>query len=132
MIIEKQVCGLELAKRLKELGVKQESFFYWKTDGGNPYLVAWNSRYMTSKGEIQGAAFTVAELGEILPVTVHGDFDHLICDKAIKHWSVYYSRDRSGIPRATNGGLYLQTEETEADARAKMLIYLVKKGLLTL
>ena len=91
MIIEKQVCSLELAKRLKELGAKRESLFYWKTDGGDPYLVARNSRYMTSKGEIQGAAFTVAELGEMLPITVHGDFDNLICDKAIEHWFIYYT-----------------------------------------
>jgi hypothetical protein len=27
--LEKQVCNLELAKRLKELGVKQESFWAW-------------------------------------------------------------------------------------------------------
>jgi len=29
MKIEEQVCALELAKRIKELGVKQESRFYW-------------------------------------------------------------------------------------------------------
>ena len=29
MKIESQVCSLELAKKLKELGVKQESLYYW-------------------------------------------------------------------------------------------------------
>ena len=29
MKLEKQVCSLELAKRLKELDVKQESLWYW-------------------------------------------------------------------------------------------------------
>lgn len=29
MTFEQQVCGLELAKRLKELGVKQESLYWW-------------------------------------------------------------------------------------------------------
>ena len=29
MKLEQQVCNLELAKKLKELGVKQESLWYW-------------------------------------------------------------------------------------------------------
>jgi len=34
MKLEDQVCSLELAKRLKELGVEQESLFYWGLFGG--------------------------------------------------------------------------------------------------
>jgi hypothetical protein len=73
MTLESQVCSLELAKKLKELGLKQNSYYFWKTypdsviNNGEPYLVAYNSRYMTSKGRIEGSAFTVAELGEMLP-----------------------------------------------------------------
>ena len=33
MTLEQQVCSLELAKRLKELGVKQESYFVWHREG---------------------------------------------------------------------------------------------------
>ena len=29
MKIENQVCSLELAKKLKELGVEQDSYFFW-------------------------------------------------------------------------------------------------------
>jgi hypothetical protein len=35
MKLENQVCSLDLAKRLKELGVKQDSYFKWEQWPGN-------------------------------------------------------------------------------------------------
>jgi hypothetical protein len=63
MPLEQQVCSHELAKRLAELGVRQESVFWW---------VDRRLRYTggrASHAPLQGgiAAFTVAELGEMLP-----------------------------------------------------------------
>lgn len=54
MKLEDQVCSLELAKRLKELGVKQNSALVWYKDNE-----------IRRRGEMLGtylAAFTVAEL----------------------------------------------------------------------
>ena len=36
--LEKQVCNLELAKRLKELGVKQERYFDWYEGARSEFL----------------------------------------------------------------------------------------------
>ena len=67
MKLEKQVCSLELAKKLKELGVKQESLWYWNQTfeakrKPHPYLFevqGWD------KTHHKYSAFTVAELGEM-------------------------------------------------------------------
>ena len=37
--LEKQVCSLELSKRLKELGLKQESYFEWWLDDFGDWVV---------------------------------------------------------------------------------------------
>ena len=120
MKIEDQVCSLELAKKLKELGVKQESFFFWKTDQGEPYLVAHNSRFMNSKGTIEAAAFTIAEFGEILG----GQFDKL----PSKHFDGMWKAHAPWLPQ--NGELLVQAD-TEADARAKMLVHLIENKFIT-
>lgn len=68
MKLEDQVCSLELAKQLKELGIRQESVFHWvKTDHLKKdysvvmiYSENFDPNYITS-------AFTVAELGALLP-----------------------------------------------------------------
>ena len=79
MILESQVVSLELAKKLKELGVKQESRWDWvrsSTTGryklviiggrGNKGFTDYICAGRDNKfGEIY-SAFTVAELGEML------------------------------------------------------------------
>src|SRR5690348_16233353 len=76
MTIENQVCSLELAKRLKELSVKQESIFMWFTHP-KPADLTWGRdctvSTLSSISEHHISAFTVAELGEMLPA--HGRYD---------------------------------------------------------
>ncbi len=142
MNLEQQVCGLELSKKLKELGVKQESLFRWclrvpsgttpdeqRKDGIN-YLIANDERIAASKMYLpEYAAFTAAELGEMLPTVIEqgvGGTDGLLrCSKLLQGaWSVVYEE--------TNGDEYVPAVEAdnEADARAKMLIYLIENKLI--
>jgi hypothetical protein len=60
------------------------------------------------------------------------NFDQLISEKAIQHWFVYYSRSREPAGHSVRSSLYLEADDTEADARAKMLIFLLENRLLDL
>lgn len=104
MELEKQVCSLELAKRLKKLGAKQESVFYWVD-----YKSAWCLREKAIQPQ-DCSAFTVAELGDMLPKLLK-----TICSKDGNWW--VHTDDWSCCAN------------TEADARANMLIYLIEEGL---
>ena len=124
MTLEQQVCSLELAKKLKDLGVKQESYFRHVRLSDKPDLTEdWYilDRKPTDYIEIV-SAFTVAELGEMLPDNFHtyrkGGDKQYWCGMDIK---LYYIKDSD----------WWNHEEapTEADARAKMLIYLLENNL---
>lgn len=69
MKIEDQACSLELAKKLKELGVKQESAFYWigklPFDGFGKVYYELHRVPLLSEIEVY-SAFTVAEALEDL------------------------------------------------------------------
>ena len=118
--LEKQVSLLESSKILKELGVPQRSLFYW-TIGDN---------YFIAQSRLNGlgySAFTVAELGEFLKadrsldVANYGNaFKESLPEwsEETKHWCAY-----------KNGG-GIANDENEAEARAKMLIYLLKNKLI--
>lgn len=71
MELNKQVVSLELAKRLKELDVKQESYFGWKEGEGEQELVTW--REFGSIEHTYYAAFTVAELAGLLQTVAERD-----------------------------------------------------------
>ena len=139
MEIEKQVVSLELAKKLKELGVKQESFFYWVDayenyrntgEAYNGWIVRQKMNWIanSTKRDKIYSAFSVSELGEMLPA------------RNIDFGKGYFEscKDSSGMWRAywtdTHSGKWIKdfNEVSEADARAKMLIYLIENKLQTI
>lgn len=128
MKIEDQVCSLELAKKLKELGVKQESFCFWYKN----YSPDWQLRTdRDCLGEYWGgnliySAFTVAELGAILPMKLKYKGMNLILQSNCKNIVAYR------IANDLNSYILHQIQDTEANARAKMLIYLLENKLVTL
>ena len=143
MKLEQQVVSLELAKKLKELGVKQESVFFWVvTHDGWEVLNHTLMRHPGSLGTLYTvqvpdtgstySAFTVAELGEMLPFSIkfQKHICYLTCEKNIPDYGGWVCRyESSDIIRPTKA-TDIFTADTEADARAKMLAYLIENDLL--
>ena len=129
MRLEKQVCSLELAKRLKDMGVKQDSYFFWRTfpDGSAGLRT----------GEQQSfdfAAFTVAELGELI-----GPYFQINSGRSGRPAIMVWAEALPNILVRSNPDLHppeevkrapLMSADTEADARAEILVYLIKNALL--
>lgn len=141
MKIEQQVVSLELAKKLKELGVKQESYFHWgKSAFSGVYgITSTDSRHLAKINEFHDepgasdyydliSAFTVAELGEMLPEYINIPYKNGR-KRAQDHWLLF----RKGYVRYY-ANAYCDSPHfsanTEADARAKMLIYLIENKLI--
>lgn len=143
MTLEQQVVSLELAKRLKELGVKQDqSLFWWTGSDGyyeiktTPWAMGNGINLSQQIGETY-AAFTVAELGQLLPwrskrvdtvnntepvfTKLHNGTDIFVC--------AYWDEDSDHL----YGGMKVRfDDENEANSRAKMLIYLLENKLMAL
>ncbi|MDD4892411.1 MAG: hypothetical protein PHH73_00230 [Candidatus Rickettsiella isopodorum] len=138
MNLEKQVCGLELAKRLKELGVKQESYFYHyngrlihfeydekRVKDYNPIDMKW----------IYYSAFTCTELGEMLPEQIRLDKND-ISYTITNFWSdALYKNKRlfcCGYSHINSIKSFYIWDDTEANCRASMLIFLLENKLMEL
>lgn len=106
MQLKDQVCTLEQAKVLKEIGVKQDGYFVWHFDS----LAA---RYY---GNDQfPSAYTVAEISEMLPTIGIKRCKSNNGRGSVYHWLEYKSQDWS--------------DENEAKLLAKFLIYLLENKL---
>lgn len=146
MKLEDQVVSLPLAKRLKELGVKQDSIFFWRKETfitemagkdaitgqieARPTKIEWKLA-MTHEGYFDWhAAFTVAELGEMLPVEIkHKAHIHAFKMEYSKFevgWEIHY---RCYVHR-DSGTQSFSGKYSEADIRAKMLIFLIENNLI--
>lgn len=145
MNLEKQVNSLELSKRLRELGVKRESLFHWVTfkNTSSPegqkerehraIIGEWEKEFYTEKSYLKDfkyySAFTAAELGEILPYKLKNDspgkndLSLEILKYGNNRWLLVYVEDQNKPP------IICIIDKSEANARAKMCIYLIENGL---
>ena len=147
MKLESQVCSLELAQKLKELGVEQDSLFCWgevnfsrswadyewELHHKDLFPKNWHNKNLVS-------AYTVAELGEMLPASLEckpkphktgkKEIFELSSEKEWTEGEVNYKVTYTYFYYEPMD--YFQLESpTEADARAKMLIYLLENKLIT-
>ncbi len=138
MKLEQQLTSLQPSQRLKELGFKQESLYmYYKytTDDVSfgikeEYKIALGKPH---KNTSEISAYTVAELGEMLPYEIEykNQYWYWSTGKSGPNTDTYsYLLENAHIHKPVEY-LLIGTENTEADARAKMLIYLVENKLIT-
>lgn len=135
--LEQQVTSLKSSIRMKELGFRQESLFYWhmhpQTDKwavalGKPYPDAY-----TNWHPCYASAYTVAELGVLLPITILSNKEN---GKLNEYYVTYQKFENGNHLMALDGCSYecgcLHSEgaETEAEARSLMLIHLAENGLI--
>lgn len=137
MKLEEQVVSLELAKKLKELGFAQDSHFYWHNMHGYSELEDFKANNYEDKkkhGELFYSclsAYTTTELGKMLPDIIQTEPNELVGTGTtyltIQHvgayWEVGYTLSRGDMPFDS------VEDKSEADARAKMLIYLKESNL---
>lgn len=137
MDLEQRVCCLELSKKLKKLGVPQDSYWYWarqlpklRKDGSFKLMdfdkletarlrassVNHHHGYKTNFRMEYFSAFTVGELGEKLKEWCKSsNFCPLpLFDKQTKKWNNQYADDFIA--------------DTEANARAQLFDYLINDG----
>jgi hypothetical protein len=119
MKLEQQVTSAELSIKLKTLGLIVPSLFFREWTGAKDSEIEEWGDHKSYFGIDNVNCYTVAELGEMLPAGF-----------------------RSGRTRGNgtdNGGYVVivedaneQSADSEADARAKMLIHLLENKLITL
>lgn len=115
MKIEQQVCTEQQAKGLKELGVLQTSIFFWLNRGKNSKLIYGESIEFLNVLPVS-SAYSVAELGVML-----GGY--------INNINLTENGYKGGVVDGNVSWMFVY--DTEAQARAAMIIYLLENNLTT-
>lgn len=120
MELEQQICSLELAKHIKSLGVNQDSFFEWRRFDCQGLYSEWHWGLFSENimPDESVPAFTVAELGDMSPTSLEYTAFNGSKDGMLHHLIACSATDQVAKVHA----------DTEADARAKMLISLIENG----
>lgn len=127
MELEKQVTSIDLSNKLKKLGLTKPSIYFRDWTGAKEDEIEQNPEPLYNLDNVN--CYTVAELGEMLPKTenivtmylgngyvqtaIQGDID--LGEGLATRWGA--------VGKCILG-------DTEADARAKMLIYLLENKLM--
>lgn len=131
---EKEVASLELSKKLKELGFPQEEpgWFWYANITNAIYRLIFLKEFdeKTDKDmEDYIKAPTNSELGEWLPIVIE-DYG-LSIYKTLNGWAIEYEK-YNFIEGSKKTLVKIKCDnETEANTRAKMLIFLVENGYIT-
>lgn len=142
MQLEQQVVSREYAEKMRDLGFPQNSYFWWKAIGSGikekDYRISdsWSKDNKHYGDDVdQFSAYTVAELGEMLLKMTYAysyprkypewENGHKTYQDEVK----WYAKCKE-IELSQNSLEKLTESDTEADARAKMLIYLAENKLI--
>ena len=121
MKLENQVTNVKLSNKLHELGVTEPSLFFRDSTKSKEEDIEFWGKPDYCPDNV--ACYTTAELGEILP-------EGLFTDKGAesKDWMGCFARF-SKFNRISDGESVdsFSLERTEANARAKLLIYVLKQ-----
>ena len=121
MKLEDQVCSLESGKRLQELGITIPAYFGWYVNGRDEYdLLPDDNLVSMACLEYKVPAYTVAELGEMMPVFCQTSKRHDIKKRV---WMIQAFNIQANHPTVM--------ADTEAEARALMLIWWLNSGRAT-
>ncbi len=131
MTIYNYVTNLDLSKRLKELGVSQESYFWWcnypivgfKVVDGDHCIIQYEHY----------SAFLASELGETLPERFDAyrvnyiKFQKVRCEATQKYLYLCSYVEDGGY----NADIFIYdcSDENESNARAKMILFLIENDI---
>lgn len=123
MKIEEQIVSLAVAKRLKELGVKQQPWFFWVNLRDKNAETKWEVAYAGDKRLAKVdmyewyPAYTVGELGELLPWEY----------TTLKNLAGKYVGVQTRV--GTSPLLLLEGRKNEAETRGLLLAHLLEYSL---